>query len=254
MSRSEIIESLSKIRSAFNDSISNVKLFTSSLLELLPSQLIGALGGPATVASAADFASLRVVRTIRDSHCSSHTLLETELEQQPSSNFDSHLNAHKFKIYCNQTCVDVLVQCRYLTALASYFAPALSLPFRLVSNESQMGWILTPREIDAILSCSVDHSVYLKSLLHLANFIVEYTTCAIIRISVSPQDSGSRNQYLIALINQKLLQHIHLGFQSLDLKNDDLRRKTDGLKYSVQKINSQVYDLALRKLIGSDAL
>ncbi|KAK5304837.1 Translin-1 [Exophiala xenobiotica] len=47
----------------------------------------------------------------------------------------------------------------------------------------------------------------------------------------------------------KFIKDVHAGFQLLNLKNDILRRRTDGIKYSVKKVEDVVYDLSLRGLI-----
>ncbi|KAK7897100.1 Translin-1 [Exophiala xenobiotica] len=46
----------------------------------------------------------------------------------------------------------------------------------------------------------------------------------------------------------KFIKDVHAGFQLLNLKNDILRRRTDGIKYSVKKVEDVVYDLSLRGL------
>ena len=43
----------------------------------------------------------------------------------------------------------------------------------------------------------------------------------------------------------RFVKDVHAGFQLLNLKNDVLRRRTDGLKYSVKKVEDVVYDLEL---------
>ncbi|KAK6371791.1 Translin-1 [Exophiala oligosperma] len=50
----------------------------------------------------------------------------------------------------------------------------------------------------------------------------------------------------------KFIKDVHAGFQLLNLKNDILRRRTDGIKYSVKKVEDVVYDLSLRGLIPKD--
>ncbi|KAK4934592.1 Translin-1 [Elasticomyces elasticus] len=45
------------------------------------------------------------------------------------------------------------------------------------------------------------------------------------------------------------IKDVHAGFQLLNLKNDNLRRRSDGIKYSVKKVEDVVYDLSLRGLI-----
>ena len=50
------------------------------------------------------------------------------------------------------------------------------------------------------------------------------------------------------LINQ-FVKDVFAGFQILNLKNDILRRKSDGLKYRVKDVEDVVYDLSLRNLV-----
>ncbi|KAJ5239582.1 hypothetical protein N7468_004201 [Penicillium chermesinum] len=49
------------------------------------------------------------------------------------------------------------------------------------------------------------------------------------------------------------VKELFAGFQLLNLKNDILRKRSDGLKYSVKKVEDVVYDLSLRNLIPKDA-
>lgn len=46
----------------------------------------------------------------------------------------------------------------------------------------------------------------------------------------------------------KLVRDVHQAFQILNLKNDGLRRKVDGIKYSVKRVEEVMYDLKLRGL------
>lgn len=46
----------------------------------------------------------------------------------------------------------------------------------------------------------------------------------------------------------KFLSDINAGFRLLNLKNDGLRKRFDGLKYDVKKIEEIVYDLSIRGL------
>ncbi|KAE8149537.1 recombination hotspot-binding protein [Aspergillus avenaceus] len=45
------------------------------------------------------------------------------------------------------------------------------------------------------------------------------------------------------------VKDLFAGFQLLNLKNDILRKRSDGIKYSVKKVEDVVYDLSLRNLI-----
>ncbi|KAK6459781.1 recombination hotspot binding protein [Scheffersomyces xylosifermentans] len=109
------------------------------------------------------------------------------------------------------------------------------------------GLVLIPKAINEEIGIDVDYNDYLLALLRLVDIIVEYTTNTIIRVSIS--SSSIDTQYVLTVINQQLIGQLQQGFQNLDLKNDNLRRKFDGLKYSYKKINGIVYDLSLRNLI-----
>ncbi|CAG8247451.1 unnamed protein product [Penicillium salamii] len=45
------------------------------------------------------------------------------------------------------------------------------------------------------------------------------------------------------------IKELFAGFQLLNLKNDILRKRSDGIKYSVKKVEDVVYDLSLRNLV-----
>jgi hypothetical protein len=45
---------------------------------------------------------------------------------------------------------------------------------------------------------------------------------------------------------------VHAGFQILNLKNDVLRKRSDGIKYRVKDVEDVVYDLSLRGLLGKE--
>lgn len=46
------------------------------------------------------------------------------------------------------------------------------------------------------------------------------------------------------------MKDLHSAFQVLNLKNDSLRRRGDGLKYHVKKVEDITYDLIVRNLVG----
>ncbi|KAK7495620.1 hypothetical protein BaRGS_00013067 [Batillaria attramentaria] len=51
----------------------------------------------------------------------------------------------------------------------------------------------------------------------------------------------------------KFLGELDSGFRLLNLKNDMLRKRFDSLKYSVQKVESVVYDLTIRRLVPASS-
>jgi predicted translin family RNA/ssDNA-binding protein len=50
----------------------------------------------------------------------------------------------------------------------------------------------------------------------------------------------------------RFVKDVHAGFQLLNLKNDALRRRGDGVKYAVKRCEDVVYDLSLRGLVPRD--
>lgn len=47
----------------------------------------------------------------------------------------------------------------------------------------------------------------------------------------------------------RFVKDLHAGFQLLNLKNDSLRKRFDGIKYDIKKIEEIVYDISLRGLV-----
>ena len=45
------------------------------------------------------------------------------------------------------------------------------------------------------------------------------------------------------------LQEVLEGFRLLNLKNDNLRKKFDSIKYDMKKVEEVVYDLSIRGLV-----
>ncbi len=43
------------------------------------------------------------------------------------------------------------------------------------------------------------------------------------------------------------------GFRLLNLKNDNLRKRFDGLKYDIKKVEEVVYDITIRGLKPSES-
>lgn len=46
------------------------------------------------------------------------------------------------------------------------------------------------------------------------------------------------------------VKDVFIGFQVLNLKNDLLRKRVDGVKYHVQRVEDVVYDLSLRGMVN----
>lgn len=67
------------------------------------------------------------------------------------------------------------------------------------------------------------------------------------RFAVNSVTLGDYNRVLAL---QSFIGSINSGYRQLNLKNDALRKKFDGLKYSVKRIEEIVYDLTIRGLVN----
>lgn len=148
----------------------------------------------------------------------------------------------------------ICIVCRYFQTIGhsfeSYNSGSLDIPL-LTTCLVDKGLIVTPKEISETLFLDkVDYQTYLLVLLRLVDVIQDYTTSAIIQCSMGANESDSSIDYTIAVINLQIVSKLQSGFQLLDLKNDILRKRYDGLKYASQRLNKIVYDLTLRNLIS----
>ncbi|KAH8725899.1 Translin [Phaeosphaeriaceae sp. PMI808] len=79
---------------------------------------------------------------------------------------------------------------------------------------------------------------YLQSLISLAE---ELTRLA--------RNAVTLGDYERPLLINQAVKGLHIGFQILNLRNDSLRRRSDGLKYRLKDVEDVVYDLSLRNLV-----
>ncbi|EFX02911.1 recombination hotspot-binding protein [Grosmannia clavigera kw1407] len=56
----------------------------------------------------------------------------------------------------------------------------------------------------------------------------------------------------LAVRISRFVKELHGGFQLLNLKNDFLRKRVDGVKYAVKRVEGVIYDLALRNLLPAE--
>lgn len=66
------------------------------------------------------------------------------------------------------------------------------------------------------------------------------------------RNSVTLGDYRRPLIISRFIKDVHAGFQILNLKNDILRKRSDGIKYRVKEVEDVVYDLSLRNLLPKD--
>jgi hypothetical protein len=66
------------------------------------------------------------------------------------------------------------------------------------------------------------------------------------------RNSVTLGDYRRPLQISQFIKDVHAGFQILNLKNDVLRKRSDGIKYRVKDVEDVVYDLSLRGLLGKE--
>ncbi|CAG8451385.1 6708_t:CDS:2 [Ambispora leptoticha] len=61
-------------------------------------------------------------------------------------------------------------------------------------------------------------------------------------------NSVTQGDYNRPIRISKFIKELYNGFQLLNLKNDQLRKRFDSIKYNIKKVEEVVYDVSLRKL------
>ncbi|KAI9791688.1 MAG: hypothetical protein M1833_001354 [Piccolia ochrophora] len=115
-------------------------------------------------------------------------------------------------------------------------------------SDLKQGRLLTIEEVGGILQVPVNlketdafHLTIEEYLLSLITLIEELA-----RLAVNSVTLGDHERPLAI---SRFVKDIHEGFQLLNLKNDTLRKRSDGIKYNLKKVEDVVYDLSLRNLI-----
>lgn len=88
------------------------------------------------------------------------------------------------------------------------------------------------------------HLTIEEYLLSLISLLDELSRLA--RNSVTLGDFGRPLQI------SQFIKDVHAGFQILNLKNDALRKRSDGIKYKIKEVEDVVYDLSLRGLLPKE--
>lgn len=115
-------------------------------------------------------------------------------------------------------------------------------------SEAQPGRLLTIEEVGQIMNVPVNLKD--KDEFHLT--IEEYLQALISlvdELARLARNSVTLGDYHRPLLISQFIKDLHAGFQILNLKNDSLRRRSDGIKYRVKEVEDVVYDLSLRNLV-----
>ncbi|KAJ3416180.1 hypothetical protein HDV05_002825 [Chytridiales sp. JEL 0842] len=109
--------------------------------------------------------------------------------------------------------------------------------------------LVTTEEVEKMLGAKVDlksdspgFHISIEEYLHgLISLTSELTRLAVNSVTFS--------DFQRPLKIQKFVSDLHSGFQLLNLKNDTLRKRFDGLKYEVKRVEEIVYDISVRGLV-----
>ncbi|KAF2873775.1 Translin [Massariosphaeria phaeospora] len=115
-------------------------------------------------------------------------------------------------------------------------------------GESKCGRLLTIEELGEILKVPVN----LKDRDEFHLTIEEYLQALITlveELARLARNSVTLGDYERPVLINQFIKDLHAGFQILNLKNDSLRRRSDGIKYRVKDVEDVVYDLSLRNLL-----
>ncbi|KAL5115570.1 Translin-1 [Pleosporales sp. CAS-2024a] len=116
------------------------------------------------------------------------------------------------------------------------------------NGQVQCGQLLTIEDLGEMLHIPVNlkdrdefHLTIEEYLQSLISLVEELTRLA--------RNAVTLGDYERPLVINQFVKDLHAGFQMLNLKNDSLRRRSDGLKYRVKDVEDVVYDLSLRNLL-----
>jgi len=122
----------------------------------------------------------------------------------------------------------------FVSALLIYFESA-----KLASKDEVADLLGLARKADAASKTfHLDLEDYLHGLLQLGSELSRY---AVNRVTAG--------DYRAPLAIAKFIGELDAGFRLLNLKNDNLRKRFDGLKYDLKKCEEVVYDITLRGLV-----
>ncbi|PNP57635.1 hypothetical protein THARTR1_02633 [Trichoderma harzianum] len=116
------------------------------------------------------------------------------------------------------------------------------------SSPAEIGRLLTLEEVGTIFSVPtnlkdrdafhITIEEYLLSLVDLTQDLSRLATNAV-----------TLGDFQLPLTISAFVKDLFAGFQLLNLKNDIIRKRADGVKYEVKRVEDIVYDLSLRGLI-----
>ncbi|RHZ65103.1 hypothetical protein Glove_319g12 [Diversispora epigaea] len=111
--------------------------------------------------------------------------------------------------------------------------------------------LITTNEIESLFGVKInlqndlqDFHISIEECLH--GYVT--LTSELSRLAINSVTAGDYDRPLKI---SKFVKELYSGFQLLNLRNDLLRKRFDGIKYNIKKIEEVVYDISLRKLSSS---
>jgi len=106
-------------------------------------------------------------------------------------------------------------------------------------DKSQVSKLLGMSRDQSVLQLDIEE--YLLGLCHLSNELS--------RLTVNSVTSGD---YSRPVRISEFLNSLHTGFRLLNLKNDNLRKRFDSIKYDLKKVEEVIYDVSIHGLDRQD--
>ncbi|KAL1856349.1 hypothetical protein VTK73DRAFT_8306 [Phialemonium thermophilum] len=186
----------------------------------------------------------RVHSTPRDDYPSFLTQVESAIQDEIKtvarlSEFASQYPYYKYNFKWTRSLQDAI-----FTVLVTAWLGGLGTE----SSPGELGRLLTLDDMGRVFQVPVNlkdrdafHITIEEYLLALTGVTEELSRLAINAVTLGDHE--------LAVRISNFIKDVHGGFQLLNLKNDILRKKVDGVKYHVKKVEDVVYDLSVRNLI-----
>lgn len=119
------------------------------------------------------------------------------------------------------------------------------------SRPGELGRILDLEEVGTVFKVPVNLKDRDAFHITIEEYLAALTSLTddLSRLAVNSVTLGD---YDLAVRISGTVRDLHSGFQLLNLKNDFLRKRVDGVKYAVKSVEGVVYDLSLRGLIAKE--
>ncbi|PWN17964.1 Translin [Microstroma glucosiphilum] len=126
-----------------------------------------------------------------------------------------------------------LQRANYCGALACFLTTGT-----LVTKDQSLHFLGLSSDAASTSRLTLTTEEYLHSIISLIN---DFSRLAVNAVTM--------NDYATPLRLSDFVKDLSAGFAMLNLKNDSLRKRFDGIKYDVKKIEEVVYDISLRGLL-----